>query len=118
MKTQWILLFLLFCSAPIAETGCRKCYCCGDLIGTVTCVKGTDTAFAYANPGNTTWVHVQDTLNYYSKLGYTCTMKDYQPFVEGRHPACGIGDSWLKVSNNQGCIKMVGGADINYYCAN
>ena len=60
----------------LGTTGCEKCWCCGDAIGSVTCVKDSTQLNIYTAADGTIQgviAATQDTINYYTAKGYTCT---------------------------------------------
>lgn len=99
-----LLLFLA------AATGCQQCICCGAYIGTMTCVKGTDTVTYSQYPTSLTFINLLDSITFYQNQGYTCSNYGLGPYTYGLSPTCGKDEINQAKAAGFGCISEEAGS--------
>ncbi len=68
MKSK-ALLFIFITLVLVAEFGCKKCMCCGQITnGTISFTKNNDTVISVLT--NTSLKKYYDTVNYYIGMGF------------------------------------------------
>ena len=71
-KLHALVLTGIAIAGVLSSSGCYRYYCCGPLGGTIIFAKGTDTITRFCPYCRSPTV-LNDTLNYYTALGYTYT---------------------------------------------
>jgi hypothetical protein len=90
MRLPIFLLFVLL-ACLLGATGCEKCWCCGGAAGSVICTKDSTYLDVPFYPNGTVQrllANAQDTFNYYTAKGYTCT-QSIGPDPSHLHRVCG-----------------------------
>ena len=93
MKTISILIIGALVIAVCGTTSCKKCLCCAPVVGYITCIKGADTIKPFVE--GSVFI-VNDTINFYTNLGYTCTDMTGPVFLD-IFQTCGV----LKIKQQQ-----------------
>ena len=84
MRSMCIFIICSLSVVVLTTSGCVQCKCCDQGVGSVICIKGTDTVNIFST-GWTTYA-MNDSISYYQQRGFTCSSNIEPPYP---HSFCG-----------------------------